>query len=313
MNKKIVVGTSYARSYKEIKKWSNFFETIGIELLLPNITIENAVKIANDNFKYASEYCYTRKATLGEYVKLAQDGCDILLVISRVDNINNPCNTTRYLAAQLNEFFNNTKRIIDCQISKNNERKQLNNLARLLGITDDLIIDNAIEAFINTENRKATNRSIDIGKINLLFLGGAPFLFSFSNVNTPMTKYLVERLNVNIIGPKNIMEGRSEEDYEYGKKRIYNSELPKEYTECFWPREKITAAIHQFKNIIDGVLLVRDKYCMGKMEEVEYFSLYLENEKIPYLVVDYSTEAQTTFETMLETFIEMLEWRKECE
>ena len=154
MNKKIVVGTSYARSYKEIKKWSNFFETIGIELLLPNITIENAVKIANDNFKYASEYCYTRKATLGEYVKLAQDGCDILLVISRVDNINNPCNTTRYLAAQLNEFFNNTKRIIDCQISKNNERKQLNNLARLLGITDDLIIDNAIEAFINTESHK---------------------------------------------------------------------------------------------------------------------------------------------------------------
>lgn len=283
---------------------------MGIKLILPSITIEDAVKKANDNFRYASEYCYTRKATLGEYIKLAEEECDFLLVISRIDNINNPCNTTRYIAAQLNEYFNNSKKIIDCQISKSNEELQLKKVAQKLGIRDAERIDDAIKKFKNTENRKATIKTLDDSKINLLFLGGAPFLFSFSDISTPMTKYLVERLNVNIIGPKNIMEKRTTEDYSYGCNRIYESELASEYTECFWPRKKIAAAIHQFREVIDGVLLVRDKYCMGKMEEVEYFSLCLENEKIPYLVVDYSVEAQTTFETMLETFVEMLDWKK---
>lgn len=313
MKNEMIVGTSYARSYKEINKWISFFETLNIKLVIPNITLEHAVKKANDNFKYANEYCYTRKATLGEYVKLAEEGCDTLLLISRIDSINNPCNTTRYLAAQLNEFFKGSKRVIDCQITKENEKSQLYKLAKIFDVVDEEKIYDAYQNFLKTENKKATNRNIDSSKINLLFLGGAPFLFSFSNLNTPMTNFLVNQLNVNIIGPKNIVESRTPEDYNYGLNRTYNCELEREFTECFWPRNKILAAIHQLNKLVDGIILVRDKYCMGKMEEVEYFSLYLANENIPYLVVDYSNEAQTTYETMLETFVEMLEWRKKDE
>ena len=306
----VKVGISYARSYKEIDKWKEFFRILQVEYQLPTIDVNQAVEIAKREFRYSDEYCFTRKATLGEYISLVNDGCDTLVVISRIDNINNPCNTTRYVAAQIEEYYNKQIRVIDCQISCNNQKKVLKELAYKLGIYDDVIIEKAIIGFCDIKNVAGTKKEIVKNKINLLFLGGAPFLFSFSNTNTYMTKFLTEKLNVNIIGPKNLMDLRTNDDYIYGKNRIYNRELDCEYDEDFWPRKKIMAAIKQFMPMIDGVLLVRDKYCMGKMEEVDYFSKVLQNDDVRYLVVDYSMESQTTVETLLETFVQMIELEK---
>ena len=306
MNKQI--GISYARTFKEIDRWKEFSRDLGIELVTADITLDDAVKLANGVFRYSKEYCYTRKATLGEYLWLWEHGVRELLVVSRYVKGNNPCNTTRYLAAQLYEYLPDVH-IIDVQIEKETEDKVLVEFAKKYS-NDNTSVKNALQTWHDYKPKKKNKVQLLKDKPNILFLGGAPFLFSYTNKNTYMTNFLL-RLGVNLVGPKDFLELQESQERLKGLERISGVEyIGEDFQECFWPREKIMASIYQLKNRIDGVILVRDKYCMGKMEEVDFFKKIIDKENIPSIVVDYRSEAIYSTMTLLETFVEMIKWRE---
>ena len=68
--------------------------------------------------------------------------------------------------------------------------------------------------------------------------------------------------------------------------------------------------MYSSQNFVDGIIFVRDCYCNAGIEEINILQNIVKDMKIPSIIVNYNLEAQSSVETSLETFVEMLEWRK---
>lgn len=304
-----LVGLSYARSYKEIEMWKNFLETLKVKYKVSSLALNKAAEIGQQRFRYAQEYCYTRKVTLGEYVNLVEnEGCNILLVASRVVEGNIKCNTTRYVPLQISEYYKDEGiKVIDAPVSTDERkaRQQLYKLAEYFS-DEELLIENAVEQWFANPKVSKRKKGIDKDKINIFFMGGAPFHFSFSDPESYMTRYLREHLDVNVVGPKSASEEKNVRVYRDAYKRVYHDNLINCDREAYWARPAVLATYLNVKDNIDGVIFVRDKYCTCKMEELDLIHEIINKEGCPNIVVDYREESRSSIETVLETFIEMI-------
>ena len=80
---------------------------------------------------------------------------------------------------------------------------------------------------------------------------------------------------------------------------------------AYWERPTILGTLLNVKDEIDGVIFVRDKYCVCKIEEIDLLKQIVDKEKLPFIVIDYREENRVTTETVLETFVEMLRMRRQ--
>lgn len=307
-----LVGISYSRSYKELDMWKRFLNALEVNYCISDINLNEAVELATDNFIYANEYCFTRKATLGEYLYLVNEKkCEIILVAARVVEGNIKCNTTRFMAPQISEYFGDKVYVIDSAITTDISlaSQQLKTLASFFS-SDEEKIQKAIDAWFLKDLPKKSKKGIKDGCINILFIGGAPFHFSFSDQESYMTRYLRDKLSVNVIGPKTSSEIKNPNIYRKAYKRIYNNNIFYQDRNSYWVRSVVLASYYAVKDKIDGVIFVRDKYCTAKIEEIDLLQKIIEEDKCPSIIVDYRAEARTSVETVLETFVEMLEWKR---
>ncbi|MCR5753924.1 MAG: hypothetical protein K6G30_03780 [Acetatifactor sp.] len=307
-NKKMLVGMSYARSFKELGRWKAFLNELGIDYVISDKNLHEAAASADKRFRYSQEYCFTRRATLGEYVYLVEEvGCNILMAASRVVEGNAKCNTIRYVPAQIAEYYREKNiKVIDACISTNKTKafEQLKCVARYL-VDDEERIVNAASAWLEYAQENVKKRVLVEGAPTIFIIGSASFHFSLEGPSY-MTRYLTEKLNVNLVGPKTASDKKNAKIYREAYAKVYHKNLLNVDRMTYWDRPTILGTLLNVKESIDGVIFVRDKYCACKIEEVDFLQQIIDRENIPNIVIDYREENRTTTETILETFVEMI-------
>lgn len=308
-----LVGISYARSYKELDMWKRFLDVLEVNYIISDKNLDDAANLASERFRYAGDYCFTRRATLGEYIFLVEEkNCQILLVASRVVEGNTKCNTTRYVPLQIAGYYSEKEiRVIDAPISTDEKvsRMELYKLGKQFS-DDEIKIQRAIDSWFTPKTSVKKRKGIKKDSVNLFFIGGAPFHFSFSDPNSYMTRYLRDRLGVNVVGPKSASEIKNFKIFREAYRTVYPSNLVLPDRQAYWVRENILASYLNVRDEIDGVVFVRDKYCTCKIEEINLLHQIIEKDNCPNIVVDYREEARTTVETTLEAFIEMIKMKR---
>lgn len=310
---KMLVGMSYARTFKDLGRWQAFLNELGIDYVISNKDLHEATMIADKRFRYSQDYCFTRRATLGEYVYLIEDvGCNVLITGSRVVEGNAKCNTIRYVPSQIAEYYRDRNiMVIDACISTNEKKafEQLKNVASYL-IKYEEVAEKAALAWLQYKGEEVKKRAIWEGVPTLFIIGSASFHFSLDGPSY-MTRYLSEKLKVNLIGPKNASKEKNSKVYREAYGKIYHKNIVNADRTAYWERPTILGTFLNVKNSVDGVVFVRDKYCTCKIEELDILQRIVEKENIPNIVIDYREENRTTTETMLETFVEMVKCKSD--
>ena len=128
-----------------------------------------------------------------------------------------------------------------------------------------------------------------------------------------MTRYLVTKHDVNLIGPKTASDQKDVRIYMKAYKYLFTDYIDSPDQNSYWFRASVMASYMMVKDKIDGVIFTRDKYCTAKIEEIDLLQSVIQKDNIPNIVIDYRYESKTTVETVVDTFVEMLKWKKGLE
>ncbi len=308
----LLVGISYARTYKILARWEAFLKVLDVPYHVSDMDLHDAAAIADKRFIYAREYCFTRRATLGEYVNLVEEvGCNVLLTGCQLVEGNEKCNTIRYVPTQIAEYYKDRDvTVIDACISTNAKvaGNQLEKIA-LCFTEDKELAQKAVEAWFAVKETKQSPIIHFDNEPTIFMVGSAAFHFNIAG--SYMTRFLNEKLRANIVGPESASKTKNSLIYREAYKKIYHKNIINIDRVAYWERPTILGTLLNVKDEIDGVIFVRDKYCVCKIEEIDLLKQIVDKEKLPFIVIDYREENRVTTETVLETFVEMLRMRRQ--
>lgn len=308
------VGMSLERSPGSIKKWKTFFEVLGVECIVSDLQPEKAAKKAEKVFKYCMDYCFFRKSCLGQYIDLIEKGIKILIVPVKIKDEHLACNSSRFMATELAEYYRDEIAVVNAKIYTSDKKMiDIRRIAELF-CDSEILIERALSVWKNKgEHRK--NVFLDSGNyykkdITVMVIGKINHFFDYTDINSPMMRYLTKKIGVKVVDPENVPHS----DYRAFKKayRIINDAklLLRDNRDTYWPEEYIMTSVCASKEYVDGIIFVRDCYCNAGIEEINLLQSIIKNMGIPSIIINYNLEAQSSVETSLETFIEMLEWKK---
>lgn len=308
------VGMSFERSPGSIKKWVKFFEILGVECIVSDLQPEQAAKKAEKVFKYSLDYCFFRKSCLGQYVDLIERGIKVIIVPVKIKDGHLACNSSRFMATEVAEYYHNEVSVVNAMIYTSDKKMiDLRRIAELFSDSENLIEEalsiwenngeHRINAFLESNRKYKKDLTVMvIGKIN--------HFFDYTTLDSPMLRYLTDKIGVKVVDPENVPHDK----FSCMKKayRVLNGANLKlrDNRDTYWPEEYIMTSVFASKDYVDGIIFVRDAYCNAGIEEINILHNIIKGMKIPSIIVNYNLESQSSVETSLETFVEMLEWKK---
>lgn len=308
-----LIGMSLERSPGGIKTWKKFLETLGIRYYVSEIQPEKAANMASDIFGYSSEYCFFRKSCLGQYIDAIQQGCDKLLIpIKTKDNGLLMCNSSRFMATEVVQY-NSDIEVINCFMSTNRELrvKEAYRVAKLF-TKDEEKIEMAVDLWDYEEIGRVNVFDDDDydNRLNIMQIGKINHFFDYTEIDSPMARYLTNKLGVHLIDPET-MSGKDEKLLKTARRIARNEKISfHDNKQMYWPEHLIINAIISNIKRIDGIIFVRDCFCNAGLEEINILSKIVKEIEIPFIIVNYNLQAQSSLETMLDTFVQMLEIKK---
>lgn len=315
-SKKMVgpVGMSFERSPGSISKWKKFFEVLGVECVVSDLKPEEAAKKAEKVFKYSMDYCLFRKSCLGQYIDLIERGIENIIVPVKIKDAHLACNSSRFMATELAEYYKGKINVFNAMIYTS--EKKMVDIRRIAEAFSDS--QNDIEAAMEIWRGKSeTRKNVFLEEnreykknVNVLVVGKINHFFDYTNKNSPMIRYLTNKIGVKVLDPENVPYIGFKE-LKQAHSIVNNAKLMfRDNRDTYWPEDYIIAAIVSYAEEIDGVIFVRDCYCNAGIEEINVLQSIVKRMGIPNTIINYNLEAQSSIETSLETFVEMLEWKK---
>ena len=315
MIKKLVgpIGMSLDRSPGKIIKWKSFFEILGVDCVISSLSPEKAAKKAEEVFPYAMNYCFFRKTCLGQYIDLVEKDIRTIFIPVKIKDGYLVCNSTRFMATEIAEFYKDKVQVINANIYTSGKKlEEIERIARLFSDDEEKIAEALALWNIEEESRKNNfaKKISDETRPTIMVIGKINHLFDYTDKDSPCMKYLVDKLCVNLIEPEN----EPHSNLLLFKKAysiVHESRLALDKNrKAYWPEELIVSSIISNQSNIDGIMFVRDCFCSAASEEINLLQSIVKDLKIPSLIINYNIEAQSSVETAMETFVEMLEWRK---
>jgi predicted nucleotide-binding protein (sugar kinase/HSP70/actin superfamily) len=309
------VGLSLERSPGSIGKWKKFFEILGVECAVSDLQPEKAAKKAEKVFKYSLDYCFFRKSCLGQYIDLIERGIKTIVVPVKIKDGHLACNSSRFMATEVAEYYRTEVDVINAMMYTSDKKMtDLRNIAELF-CNDEETIEKALEVWRSTERETRKNVFLSEDRkfkrdITVMVVGKINHFFDYTDATSPMMRYLAERLGVKVVDPENVPHSDFK-DFKKAYRTVHEVGLSfKKNRDTYWPEEYIVTSMYSSQNFVDGIIFVRDCYCNAGIEEINILQNIVKDMKIPSIIVNYNLEAQSSVETSLETFVEMLEWRK---
>ncbi|MBD7913060.1 acyl-CoA dehydratase activase-related protein [Clostridium cibarium] len=307
-----LVGLSQERVLIDKGKWEAFLKILGVNFIISDLRAETSVEKANSIFKFTSDYCYFRKTCLGQYVDLIDKECKILLVPVENTEGHLACNSTNFMAQEIAEYYKNKVKVLNFAVDtkKDLRLETLRKIAEYFCDSEKIILQ-ALKLWEDMSQSKNLYLNVKNNKnITLLLIGRIFHFFDCSDANSIMVKYLTDKLSVRVVTAEDVRTNNIKA-FMKAHKLVNNRNLVfKKNIHKYWPTESYVATILSPNEKIDGVILLKDCYCNAGIEEINVLDRLLKELNIPSLIISYSLEAQSTIETSLETFVEMIDWKR---
>lgn len=297
--KKIKVGIPRALLYHRYGVlWKNFFELLGVNIVLSPETNQELVDIGTNNT--IDECCLSYKIYIGHVIYL-KDKCDYVLITRVCDYGKNDKVCTR-----LNGIYDNVKylipksKILSINIEHTKNKYMFNELFK----TGWKLTKRPLKILYSYILAKKEQKKYDISKENeqknkLTKQGKKVLIIShFYNIKDKyISNYIIEYLNKNKIIP------------------IYSNYLEKNTSKLFscyfsntlyWKYSKeMIGSIYYYKHQVDGLIYISTYPC-GIDALVNNLSI-LKNKELPTLnlLIDESV-SELNLETKLESFIDII-------
>lgn len=258
-------------------------------------------------------YCFFRKSCLGQYIDLVEKNIQTIFVPVKIKDNYLVCNSSRFMATEIAEFYKNKITVVNADMYTSSKKlDEIGKVARLF-CDDEEKIEKALALWNTPEGKRKnafTNQVKDNRKPTIMVIGKINRLFDYTDKDSPCMKYLVDKLKVNVVEPEN--EPHSDILlFKKAYKLVHESKLMLEKNrKSYWPEEYIVSSIISNKDKMDGIIFVRDCFCNSGIEEINLLQNIVKELKIPSLIINFNLESQSSVETAMETFVEMLEWRK---
>ena len=312
MNNVCKVGITDARTNPTRLYWDRFFSILDIVPQISSIDAISAIEKSKIYLESSNCYCLFRHIDLGQHIDLIEKKCNCLIIPSTRSENMLTCGSSRFMSEHLSMNFPEID-VLNFRIhmdDKGKQREEITSLAKYF--TDD---NNKIELLIKEwpdffPEQNCFYLKDSKKEINILIIGRIYYFFDYRNINSPYINILHKKLNCNIltfidIADLSIVAYKSaykklKEYYPYWQKNI----------ERYWNQNYITRALTTGKQKIDGVLFVKDPWCESAKEESPLIIKILKEMEIPYYLLDFSLESLSSIDTILESFIEMLLYRK---
>lgn len=299
------VGIPRAMLYHEyFPIWESFFNSLNVELIISpktNIDILNAGIINS-----VDESCLPVKLFHG-HVNYLKDKVDYIFIPKFISLHKKEycCPKLLGLPDMVKHSINDLPIIIDPEINSNKRnslKKSAFEIGKVLGVNQFEIrkaYKDALQTLENDQLWQLPIKSNKIGEKNILVLGHSYNVFDeFLNMG------LLEKLNKENI---NIMVA---EDVKEQEIRYYSGQIKKR---MFWThgRRIIGSAFSMIENNnIDGIIYLSSFGCGLDSVLVHLVSKRAINSKIPILIMTLDEQTgEAGFNTRLEAFLDMLEWR----
>jgi len=309
---KRIVGLSSERSPSGIKQWVKFLDILNIEYMVSDIDISVSAKQADSFFNFSTEYCFFRRSCLGQYLDLIRRGCNTILVPVKYKDDYNNCNATRFMAKELSAVFSPEVEIISAEVHTDPymRRKELMSVAKYLSQDSSLILK-AIDEWDFTDHARVNvfANYDDKEKISIMIIGKMNRIFDYTYIQSPLCRFMSDVLNVNILDPET-MPYRDMAQVDRARKLIMDSNISHGNDNTHWPHELILHSVVSNLNKIDGIVFLRDCFCISGLEDIKILQQIVNKLNIPNIICSFNMESRTTTETILETFTEMLKFNR---
>ena len=128
--------------------------------------------------------------------------------------------------------------------------------------------------------------------------------------NSPYVELLSKKYNCKILTPPDIVDETEEASSMASRKIAENMPLLYNDLEHYWKREHLVKALLTGGKKVDGVLIVSDIWCEMFKEEIPIMINILEEQDIPYYNLVFNVDSLATIDTILESFVETLVYRR---
>lgn len=312
MQKTCKIGITDARTGPTKIYWDRFFSILEIEPLVSNIDTIVAIEKSKAYLESNNCYCLFRHIDLGQHISLIEQNCNCLIIPStRTDNMLT-CNSSRFMSEHLSMSFPEVD-VLNFRIHMDDKEKQKNEIVNLSKyFTDDAEkIDQLVNSWPNSfPEQNCFYQNEKKREINILIIGRIYYFFDYRNINSPYINILHKKLNCNILTLTDISD-LSAFAYKNAYKKL------KEYfpywhknVERYWNQNFVLRALMTGYQKIDGVLFVKDPWCESAKEEAPLIIKILQEMELPYYLLDFNLDSLSSIDTVLESFVEMLLFRR---
>ena len=321
-NRQKQIGIPRSMSYyNNYPFYSGFFETLGVEIVLSDITTAATI---NTGVKYVvSDTCLPIKVFVGHVINLIEKGCNTIFIPSLQSTgykINN-CSKVRGLPEIIRNVINKPIKIIEPTLDKT-EGIDFNDFcfetSKQLGITNRNLINKAIEKGWNKYNlflrmtksgmpyakalKNAIENKYDLIKtepkktISVVIMGHGYNLF-----DEKISMNIIKKLEKMGVKPYTSLDITKDEAvkaiYQLGEIQYWANELDLTGT----------AAHFMLNKKIEGIIALSAFGCGPDSLMVDEISYHAKKQKIPmlHLTIDEHT-GEAGFVTRLEAFVDML-------
>lgn len=301
--------------------WNVFGRVLGIDIIFSDLPIREAYDKGKSFLNNSNTYCFFRYLDVGQHIDLIDKGVKTIILLSVRETNKKTCNSENYVAEHLSMRFPQVK-FINFVLHSDDKNLRDHEIAELVSYFSDSsekikIIQQAwpdsyidCNKYLTGTSLVESNKHGKLNKVNLLIVGDMYWFLNPRMENSPYVDMLSKKLNCNILTPPDIVDN-SEEAYALAQKTIQEN-MPFKYEEFdhYWKRIHLIRAIVSGYNKIDGVLLVSDIWCEMFKEEIPLVIKLLKQLDIPFYNLLFNVNNLSTIETILETFVETLIYRR---
>lgn len=305
------IGLTEARIGPTKLFWDHFFSILKINPIISHLDPMVAIEKAKKFFQNNNSYCLFRQVDMGQHISLIEQGCNCLIIPStRTENMLT-CNSSRFMAEHLSLMYPDID-ILNFRVhldDKEKRRLDIINLAKYF-TNDNKIIEKILDSWPDCFLEHNSFSKREEKKVNLLIIGRIYYLFDYRNISSPYINILHKKLNCNILTLLDIAD-LSVGSYKNAYKKV-KSNYPywSHNIERYWNQNFIMRALMTGRKKIDGVIFVKDPWCEAAREESPLIINFLRETKLPFYLLDFSLDSLSTIDTILESFIEMILFRK---
>lgn len=299
---KITIGIPKALLYYKYKHlWLPFFEKLGCKVIISPATNK---EILNNGIKYSTdEACMALKIFLG-HVNYLQDKCDYIFIprLQCLKKHEMMCTNFYALYDIVRNTFNTSLLHYNIDLNHHqNERKAFLDLGKQLNFSKKETLAAYNWAKLKEEERKKYLLSKQQEKLNSpnikILLAGHPYNL-YDSLLGGQIKNILTSNNIEIFYSDIFNNKTVDSDVAFISKNNY------------WTyNREIMAAIHQYENKMDGIILITSFPCGPDSLSNE---MILRNVNIPItnLIID-EINSDTGLLTRIESFIDILEERRQ--